>query len=181
MGDINALVVFYSRSWNGREARARGGAWCDPGRRQHPPAPSRRSRATKTTIEADRDWKTNLDRMNRDYVVPRPADPVWADIIILATPADSSTELEAYVASLSSLGSMTGKIAAPLAPGNRESTLKPIYSAVGVLWPDRRALRRHGRRPDRERAIIRSARHRDGARDQAHRVERGLQPPRRAG
>jgi hypothetical protein len=55
---------------------------------------------------------------------------VWADVIILATPAESSSELEAYVASLSSLGSMAGKLAAPLAPGQRESALKPIYSAA---------------------------------------------------
>jgi hypothetical protein len=67
--------------------------------------------------------------MNRDYVVPRPADPVWADVIILATPADASNELETYVASLSSLGSMAGKIAAPLAPGSGNSALKPLYSA----------------------------------------------------
>src|SRR5262245_3370025 len=82
------------------------------------------------TIAADANWQKNLDRMNRDYVVPRPADPVWADVIILATPADSSSELEAYVSSLSSLGSMTGKIAAPLAQGNRESALTPISAAA---------------------------------------------------
>jgi hypothetical protein len=68
--------------------------------------------------------------MNRDYVAPRPADPVWADVIIMATRAESCAELEAYVASLSSLGSMAGKVAAPLAPGNRESALKPVHSAA---------------------------------------------------
>ena len=35
-----------------------------------------------------------------------------------------------YVASLPSLGSMSGKLAAPLAPDQRESALKPIYSAA---------------------------------------------------
>jgi hypothetical protein len=34
------------------------------------------------------------------------------------------------VASLSSIGSMTGKLAAPLAPGNNASALKPVYSAA---------------------------------------------------
>ena len=55
--------------------------------------------------------------MNRDYVAPRPADPVWADVIVLATPAESSREVEAYVATLPGLGVMTGKLAAPLSPG----------------------------------------------------------------
>ena len=128
MGDINALVVFYSRHGTAERlalAAGLGAIQADANIRLRRLA----DLAEKTTIEADHEWKTNLDRMNRDYVVPRPADPVWADIIILATPADSSAELETYVASLSSLGSMAGKIAAPLSPGNRESTLKPIYSA----------------------------------------------------
>src|SRR6185503_16897181 len=64
------------------------------------------------------------------YVVPRPAAPVWADVIVLATPAESCAEIEGYVASLSSLGSMSGKLAAPLASGNAASALKPIYSAA---------------------------------------------------
>jgi len=128
MGDINALVVFYSRYGTAERlalAAGLGAIQADANIRLRRLA----DHAAPATIEADGAWKTNLDRMNRDYVVPRPADPVWADIIILATPADSSKELESYVASLSSLGSMAGKIAAPLAPGNPDSTLKPIYAA----------------------------------------------------
>lgn len=128
MGDINALVVFYSRYGTAERlalAAGLGAIQADANIRLRRVA----DHAAPATIEADGTWKTNLDRMNRDYVVPRPADPVWADIIILATPADSSKELESYVASLSALGSMAGKIAAPLAPGNNDSTLKPIYAA----------------------------------------------------
>jgi hypothetical protein len=68
--------------------------------------------------------------MNRDYVVPRPADPQWADVIVLATPSDSCAEIEAYCASLRSVAPMAGKIAAPLAPGDEEAALKPIYAAA---------------------------------------------------
>ena len=128
MGDINTLVVFYSRYGTAEKlalAAGLGAIQADANIRLRRLA----DHAEMTTIAADREWKTNLDRMNRDYVVPRPADPVWADVIILATPADSSKELEAYVASLSSVGPMAGKIAAPLSEGNRDATLKPVYSA----------------------------------------------------
>ena len=63
--------------------------------------------ASAEAIQADAAWREALDRMNRDYVAPRPADPVWADVIVLATPADSSREVEAYVATLPALGPMT--------------------------------------------------------------------------
>jgi NAD(P)H dehydrogenase (quinone) len=129
VGDINALVVFYSRYGTTEKlalAAGLGAIQADANIRLRRVADS----ADAASIAADANWKKNLDRMNRDYVVPRPADPVWADVIILATPADSSTELESYVASLPSFGSMRGKLAAPLAPGNRESALKPIYSAA---------------------------------------------------
>jgi NAD(P)H dehydrogenase (quinone) len=128
MGDINALVVFYSRYGRTEKlalAAGLGAIQAEANIRLRRVA----DHADAATIGADANWKQNLDRMNRDYVVPRPADPVWADVIILATPAESSRELEAYVASLSSLGSMAGKIAAPLAPGNGDAALKPIYSA----------------------------------------------------
>lgn len=129
MGDINTLVVFYSRYGTTEKlalAAGLGAIQADANIRLRRVV----DRADAATIAADGNWKKNLDRMNRDYVAPRPADPVWADVIILATPADSSTEVESYVTSLSSIGSMTGKLAAPLAPGNRESALKPIYAAA---------------------------------------------------
>ena len=129
MGDVNALVVFYSRYGTAEKlalAAGLGAIQADANIRLRRVADG----ADMATIAADANWKKNLDRMNRDYVVPRPGDPVWADVIILATPADSSSELEAYVASLSSLGSMNGKLAAPLASGSDQSALKPLYSAA---------------------------------------------------
>jgi NAD(P)H dehydrogenase (quinone) len=129
VGDINALVVFYSRYGTTEKlalAAGLGAIQADANIRLRRVA----DRAEAAAIAADAKWKQNLDRMNRDYVVPRPADPVWADVIILATPAESSSEVESYVSSLPSMGSMSGKVAAPLAPGNGESALKPIYSAA---------------------------------------------------
>jgi NAD(P)H dehydrogenase (quinone) len=129
VGDVNALVVFYSRYGTTEKlalAAGLGAIQADANIRLRRVA----DRADTAMIAADANWKKNLDRMNRDYVVPRPADPVWADVIILATPAESCAEIESYVASLPSVGSMTGKVAAPLAPGNRESALQPIATAA---------------------------------------------------
>ena len=109
MGDINALVVFYSRYGTTERlalAAGLGAIQADANIRLRRVA----DHADTTTIDADANWKKNLDRMNRDYVVPRPADPVWADVIILATPEDRSAEVESYVSSLPSLGSMNGSL-----------------------------------------------------------------------
>jgi NAD(P)H dehydrogenase (quinone) len=129
MGDINALVVFYCRDGKTERlalAAGLGAIQADANIRLRRVA----DHADMATIERDPAWKENLARMNRDYVAPRPADPVWADVVILATPADSSTELETYVSTLPSLGSMRGKLAAPLAPANADQALKPLYSAA---------------------------------------------------
>ena len=129
MGDINALVVFYSRYGTTEKlalAAGLGAIQADANIRLRRVA----DHADPASIAADANWKKNLDRMNRDYVAPRPADPAWADVIFLATPAESSAEVESYVASLPSIGSMSGKLAAPLAPGHNTSALKPIYSAA---------------------------------------------------
>ena len=129
MGDINALVVFYSRYGKAEKlalAAGLGAIQADANIRLRRVA----DRADAATIDADADWKKNLDRMNRDYVVPRPADPVWADVIILATPADSSMRAGDLrrVAVIARIDDRQACGAA--APGNRESALKPIYSAA---------------------------------------------------
>lgn len=113
---VNVLVVFYSRyGRTERLALAAGvGAIEAEGNirlRRLPDA------ASAETIEADAAWREALARMNRDYVAPRPADPPWADVVVLATPSGSSHEVEAYVAALPSLCATEGKLAAPLAPG----------------------------------------------------------------
>ena len=129
MADINALVVFHSRYGTTEKlalAAGLGAIQADANIRLRRVA----DRTEMAAIAADAEWKQNLDRMNRDYVVPRPADPVWADVIILAAPAERPVEIEGYVATLSSVGPMAGKIAAPLASGRSDATLKPIYSAA---------------------------------------------------
>jgi hypothetical protein len=129
MSDVNVLVVFYSRYGNAERVALAVGVGAIQAR-----ANIRLRRVAdltdEKTIDATPAWRENLDRMNRDYVVPRPADPQWADVIVLATPDDSCAEIESYCASLRSMAPMTGKIAAPLTPGEDESALKPLYSAA---------------------------------------------------
>lgn len=129
MADLNVLVVFYSRYGKAEKLALAAGVGAIQAK-----ANIRLRRvadlATPATIEADPAWKDNLDRMNMDYVTPRPADPVWADVVVLATPADSSAEIATYVASLPTVCSTDGKIAAPLGPGQSEASLATIYAAA---------------------------------------------------
>ncbi len=129
MSDVNVLVVFYSRFGQAEKLALAAGVGAIQTK-----ANIRLRRvadlADRDTIDSNPAWRENLARMNMDYVVPRPADPVWADVIVLATPADSTSEIESYIHSLRSLGSMTGKIAAPLTPGHSEVALRPIYTAA---------------------------------------------------
>lgn len=156
MSPINVLVVFYSRFGDAERLALAAGVGAIEGR-----ANIRLRRvadlADPAAIEASPEWKSNLDRMNRDYVAPRPADPVWADVIVLATTGRSRAEIEGYCAALRALGDMRGKIAAPLVPGNDEAALAPIYAAAAcaglIVVPapagdgDPAALaREHGRR-----------------------------------
>jgi NAD(P)H dehydrogenase (quinone) len=128
MSDVNVLVVFYSRYGTAERMALAAGVGAIQARAN---IRLRRvaDQADAKTIDATPAWRENLDRMNRDYVAPRPADPQWADVIVLATPADSCAEIESFCASLPAT-SMTGKIAAPLAPGDEESVLRPIYAAA---------------------------------------------------
>jgi hypothetical protein len=132
---VNVLVAFYSRYGKAEQLALAAGVGAIQAR-----ANIRLRRvadlADAKLIQADSEWMTHLDRMNRDYVVPRPADPVWADVIILAGPEDSPRELEQYVASLPSVGSMTGKIAAPLRSARADSALASICAmaaAAGLM------------------------------------------------
>ena len=129
MADVNVLVVFYSRFGGAERLALAAGLGAI-----HTKANIRLRRvadhADAKTIASNPAWQHNVDRMNMDYVAPRPADPAWADVIVLATPSDSIAELESYVDSLRSLGSMSGKIAAPLTPGSSQDVLKAIYAAA---------------------------------------------------
>ncbi|MGH9258089.1 MAG: flavodoxin family protein [Vicinamibacterales bacterium] len=127
MADVNVLVTFYSR-YGGTERLALAAGVGAIQAKANIRLRRIADRADPETIQADPEWTRNLARMNMDYVAPRPADPIWADVIVLATPENASVEVERYVDSLRSLGSMAGKIAAPLASGHNESALRPIYA-----------------------------------------------------
>jgi len=129
MSDVNVLIVFYSRYGNTERLALAAGVGAIQARGN---IRLRRvaDHADATTIDATPVWRENLDRMNRDYVAPRPADPQWADVIVLATPPDSCAEIESFCAALKAAGPVTGKIAAPLASGEDESALEQIYAAA---------------------------------------------------
>jgi hypothetical protein len=122
--EVNVLVVFYSRHGHAEKlALAAGvGAIQSKGNIR-----LRRlaDLADRPTIDADPVWKENLDRMNMDYVAPRPADPEWADVLVLATSADSVSELETYLRGLGSSISLARKIALPLEPDRTGRAGKP--------------------------------------------------------
>jgi NAD(P)H dehydrogenase (quinone) len=129
MSDVNVLVVFYSRYGTTEKlalAAALGAIQARANIRLRRVA----DLADRGTIDASAEWKENVDRMGRDYVAPRPADPVWADVIMLATPQQPSGEIEQYCSSLATGQALAGKIAAPLAPAGDLSALKPVYAAA---------------------------------------------------
>ena len=133
MADINVgvLVVFYSRYGKAEQLALAAGLGAIQAK-----ANIRLRRladlADASTIQADLEWTRNVERMKMDYVPPRPADPVWADVIVLVGATDSFSEVEHYAQSLRSLGSMTGKIAAPLALRGLESMLQRTYARAAV-------------------------------------------------
>lgn len=154
MASLNVLVVFYSRYGRTERLALAAGVGAIQARG------SLRLRrvadlAAREVIDASAAWRDNLDRMNRDYVTPRPADADWADVIVLGTPADTAAEIEGYCAWLRSTGTMAGKVAAPLSPGGGDSALATIYAAAAcagmIVAPqvpagDEAAAREHGRR-----------------------------------
>lgn len=125
---VNVLVVFYSRYGETERLALAAGLGAI---QEEALIRLRRlaDRADATTIAGDASWSASLVRMQRDYVTPRPADPVWADLIILATPRQSDREIEIYAASLPACGPMAGKLAAPLALGNDPAVLRPVYAS----------------------------------------------------
>ena len=152
---VNVLVVFYSR-YGATERLALAAGLGALQERANIRLRRLADHADAATIGADAVWSETLARQQRDYVTPRPADPVWADLIILATPARSDGEVEAYAASLPSCGSMAGKMAAPLAAGSEAGALREVYASAAcaglVVAPSAidagdgaGSARRHGR------------------------------------
>ena len=125
---VNVLVVFYSRYGETERLALAAGLGAI---QEEANIRLRRlaDRADAATIAGDGPWAASLARMQRDYVTPRPADPVWADVIILATPRRSDGEVEGYAASLPECGPMAGKLAAPLAADNDAGALRGIYAS----------------------------------------------------
>jgi hypothetical protein len=128
-GPVNVLVVFYSRYGETERLALAAGLGAI---QEEANIRLRRlaDRADGATIAADAPWAASLARMQRDYVTPRQADPVWADLIILATPPRSDGEVEGYAASLPDCGPMAGKLAAPLTAGNDAAVLRGVYGAA---------------------------------------------------
>lgn len=132
MTELNVLVVFYSRFGDTERLALAAGVGAIQQR-----ASIRLRRvadlADVATIAANPAWSQNLDRMTRDYIAPRDADPAWADVIILATPGNSPLEMLEFVRRLRSVEGLSGKIAAPLATGDNEEALRSLYAEAACV------------------------------------------------
>ena len=128
---VNILVVFYStKGETERLALAAGvGAIQAHGSirlRRLPPGPE--VHPSDMSIEQ----RENFERMARDYTPPRPVDAEWADALILVTSRDGQSHLEAYLEPLTAIGSLEGRIAAPLITDAAPEVLRPVYAAASV-------------------------------------------------
>jgi len=129
MDPINVVIAFYSR-YGGAEKLALN---IGLGVLQAKGTPRFRrlaDLAPPSVIDADETWKTNLRRMKIEYVAPRPGDPKLADVLVLVTPGDETTEILHFAESLATDGSLAERIVAPIAEANAEMCLHPIYAAV---------------------------------------------------
>jgi len=122
MSDVNVLVVFYSRRGETEKLATAAGVGAIQARAN---LRLRRLKdlADTETIARDAAWKAALERLNMDYIAPREIDAQWADVILVASPADARTEMTQY---LEALGASFGKpiveitdAAAALAQGKR--------------------------------------------------------------
>jgi prephenate dehydrogenase len=99
MSDVNVLVVFYSRYGETEKLATAAGVGAIQAR-----ANLRLRRledlADAATIARDSAWKATLERMNMDYIAPREIDAQWADVILVASPADARTEMTQYLKSI---------------------------------------------------------------------------------
>jgi hypothetical protein len=99
---IKVVIVFYSRYGNTEKAALAAGVGAIQGR-----ALIRLRRLAdltdEETIARDPRWTTERERMNRDYIAPRPIDAEWADVIFVASPKDRPEEMAGYLAGLADL------------------------------------------------------------------------------
>lgn len=129
MTEINVLVVFASTRGDTERLALTVGVGAIQGRanirlRRLPPG------AGVQTATFTPQQREDFERMSRDYVAPRQADPLWADVVVLATSPEGAGSMEAYLEGLPALGPVAGKIAAPLASGPSSQMLQPIYAAA---------------------------------------------------
>jgi NAD(P)H dehydrogenase (quinone) len=106
MDDVNALIVFYSRTGlTERLAVLLAEGAIQAGARIR----LRRSRdlMPEELITADEAWRAERDRMHKEFAAPRLEDVEWADVIAFGTPAAAeglSVELGATLAQIGALG-----------------------------------------------------------------------------
>ena len=126
---MNVLIVFHSSRGQTEHVALAVGVGAIQARasirlRRLPPGPA-------VDLEAmTAQQRGNFERMARDYVAPRQADPLWADVVILATSLDGARDVAAYVEQLPALGTVAGKVAAPLTSGDSPDVLRSIYAAA---------------------------------------------------
>ena len=105
---VKVVVVFYSRYGETEKAALAAGVGAI---QAHGLIRLRRlaDLTDEETIARDSQWTTERERMNRDYIAPRPIDAEWADVIIVAAPKNRPEEMAVY---LTGLASLSAKVAA---------------------------------------------------------------------
>jgi len=124
---VNALIVFYSRYGDTEKLALSAGVGAIQARAN---IRLRRLDGLTEPGETDEQWRGNLARMKMDYVVPREADPAWADVVILVAPCDAPGEVRGYLGALGERGGFGGKLAAPFTSGTNLAGLVSLYSAA---------------------------------------------------
>jgi NAD(P)H dehydrogenase (quinone) len=117
MSEVNVLVVFYSRRGDTERLATAAGVGAIQARAN---IRLRRLKDLAAAADIARDpvWTAELERMNMDYIAPREIDAQWADVIVVASPADAQAEMTQYLESLKALG------------GKRVVTIRDAASAL---------------------------------------------------
>lgn len=96
---VKVLVVFYSRYGETEKAALAAGVGAIQAR-----GVIRLRRladlADEEIIACDALWAAGQERMKRDYVLPRPSDAEWADVILVASPKEKPEEMKHYLAGI---------------------------------------------------------------------------------
>lgn len=164
--DVNVLVTFWSRTGSTEKlalAAALGAVQAKANIRLR----WLRESALPEDMDTVPGWRENRARMEKEYVTPREADLLWADAVVLGTPADqgmaapelrSCLELMASLRHGGKLGCKVGAafLSATHPTGETDSALGALYMALArlhlILVPPQddsadflEIARRHGR------------------------------------